>query len=168
MIEFIKARLKALFLEQGYAATEIAAVLSVGDLNPYDIALRLKAIKHFNAKPVSQNLAAANKRVANILAKLDEPVVDPAVNPSLLDEPAEIQLHEQLTSMKAKVDELISAQDYQSALDLMAELQATVDQFFDDVMVMAEDPLIKENRINLLASLRALFMNIADISSLQK
>src|SRR5690606_28222122 len=110
-------------------------------------------------------LASANKRVSNILAKLDK-AVSSKLDEKLLSEPAEKALAMELQKMSEKVAPLFAASDYTKALATLAGLRASVDSFFDDVMVMTDDEKLRNNRLALLQQLRALFLEVADISLL--
>ena len=133
-----------------------------------DYLARVNAVAKFKTLDEAEALAAANKRVANILAKqeVDESVAD--VDSRLLQEEAEIALHSALMEAKEKVAGAIEAQDYPVILSTLATLRNTIDSFFDNVMVMAEDEAIKLNRLALLSLLRQLFLTTADISLLAK
>ena len=111
-------------------------------------------------------MAAANKRVSNILAKQDADLTGLKLDQHLLTETSEQELAKQITSLSAEVLPLFDKGDYQSALSLLAGLQTTVDQFFEDVMVMADEPAVRQNRLVLLKLLSDLFLRVADISLL--
>jgi glycyl-tRNA synthetase beta chain len=133
--------------------------------NPLDIHLRVLAVHAFNQLPEAEALAAANKRVSNILSKQTD-LPSKEVNPDLLTESAEQALAKTLMALTGAVSPLLEARDYTSALKELARLRDPVDQFFDDVMVMAEQSEIRMNRLALLQKLQELFLNIADISLL--
>ena len=134
--------------------------------NPLDIHLRVLAVHAFNQLPEAEALAAANKRVSNILSKQTDLPDGREVNQDLLAEPAEQALAKTLTALTGSVRPLLEARDYTSALKELAKLRDSVDQFFDEVMVMAEQSEVRMNRLALLQKLQALFLNIADISLL--
>ena len=125
----------------------------------------MTAVNHFRALPEAAALAAANKRVANILAKEAEPTG--AVVEANLVEEAEKALFAVLAKITPEVEPLFAAKDYTTALSKLAALRAPVDAFFEGVMVMADDAELKANRLRLLAQLRGLFTSVADISVLQ-
>ncbi|HQV41712.1 MAG TPA: DALR anticodon-binding domain-containing protein, partial [Moraxellaceae bacterium] len=133
---------------------------------PFDFDRRVKAVALFAALPEAEALAAGNKRVANILAK-ETVAADAAVNPSLLSEAAEKALSEAVEKLTVELAPLFEQREYTTALNRLAALRPQVDDFFTNVMVMADDPAVKANRIALLARLRGLFLQIADISLLQ-
>ena len=129
-----------------------------------DVARRVQAVAAFSGLPEAAALAAANKRVANILAK--EASVSGSVDSSLLQEPAEQDLAAQLDALQTRLAPLYASGDYGQALSLLATLRGPVDAFFDHVMVNADDSTIRLNRLRLLNQLRALFLRVADISLL--
>lgn len=167
ILQFFEARLLAWYQEQGFTPQVITAVTSLGLTQPLDIDLRIKAVNEFNDLEASEALASANKRVGNILSKSDQTRFD-KVNPSLLHEKEEVELHQQLSSITEQVGAKVHSGDYSSALNLLAGLRETIDAFFDKVMVNADDEAVKNNRLTLLSQLRALFLSIADVSLLQK
>jgi len=134
--------------------------------NPLDIHLRVLAVNAFNQLPEAQSLAAANKRVSNILAKQGEDLAPTAVDNTLLSDPAEQALAEALAALANQVRPLLAARDYTDALKQLATLKAPVDRFFDEVMVMVDDEALRNNRLALLQQLRQLFLEVADISLL--
>jgi glycyl-tRNA synthetase beta chain len=123
-------------------------------------------VKSFNTLESADALAAANKRVANILAKtqFEEQL---SFNTELLLEPAEITLSTSLESVEARIQPMLNISDYTSALIVLAELRQPIDEFFENVMVMADDESVKRNRLSLLSRLRSLFLCCADISVLK-
>ncbi|MCP5774040.1 DALR anticodon-binding domain-containing protein, partial [Klebsiella pneumoniae] len=133
--------------------------------SPLDFDKRVNAVNHFRALPEAAALAAANKRVANILAK--EATPEGAVVEANLVEDAEKALFAELAKIAPQVEPLFAAKDYTAALSALAALRAPVDAFFDGVMVMADDADLKANRLRMLAQLRDLFTKVADISVLQ-
>jgi glycyl-tRNA synthetase beta chain len=167
--DYVFERLRAYYLEAGagFAVTTemFDAVLSTRPSSPLDFDLRLRALAAFLGLPDAQSLAAANKRIANILRKTAEPVGD-AVDDNLLRDPAEQILAEQVAAIGRKVEPLFAARQYTEALQSLAVLRKAVDDFFDSVMVMAEDPALRANRLALLHRLQALFMRAADLSRL--
>ena len=164
-LNFIEARYRAMYEDQGVAIDVIQSVQALSPKSPLDFDHRVKAVNHFKTLPEAQALAAANKRVANILAKEGQIVGD--VDASLLVEDAEKALFAALQSVTPVVQPLLEAHNYTDALSQLASLREPIDAFFDNVMVMAEDPKLKANRLRLLAQLRGLFTAIADVSMLQ-
>ena len=164
-LNFIEARYRAMYEDQGVAIDVIQSVQALSPKSPLDFDHRVKAVNHFKTLPEAQALAAANKRVANILAKEGQIVGD--VDASLLVEDAEKALFAALQNVTPVVQPLLEAHNYTDALSQLASLRAPIDAFFDNVMVMAEDPQLKANRLRLLSQLRGLFTAIADVSMLQ-
>lgn len=167
LIEFFEDRVLSYFLNKDCSKIEIeSAIKGEGALIKLaSIMERIEAIRHFNALSEAQMLAAANKRVGNILKKV-EGEVKAEVNANLLIEPAEIALNEALSKVKPKADELFEAGDYTASLQSLASLKAPVDAFFDNVMVNADDPALKANRLGLLATLHQTMNRVADLSKL--
>jgi glycyl-tRNA synthetase beta chain len=151
-------------LANEYNPQTLDAVIS---LNPelHEVVLRSKAVKSFQQLSASESLAAANKRVGNILKKTDETVA-PTVVDSLLKEPAEAALAQALSKVKPQADQAYEAGDYAGSLKSLAALKAPVDDFFDNVMVNAEDPALRANRLALLSQLHAAMNRVADLSKL--
>ncbi|MDY6978310.1 MAG: glycine--tRNA ligase subunit beta [Pseudomonadota bacterium] len=166
LIGFILDRLKAYYRDQGIRADVLDAVTANRPTRPLDIEQRLKAVDHFRQLEAAESLAAANKRIGNILKKV-EGARPKTIDPGLLQDPAEQTLHDRLTGLQQKVNEQVQQANYQQALSQLAELREPVDRFFDDVMVMTEDEKLRNNRLALLNNLHQLFMQIADISRLQ-
>jgi glycyl-tRNA synthetase beta chain len=165
LADFIYERLAGSLRDQGYTAQEVEAVVSQRPRRLGDIAKRLAAVRAFAALPEAAALAAANKRVGNILKKVDG-AVQPAVDASLLAEAAEIALNAALAQVKPQADAAFAGGDYTASLRSLAALKAPVDKFFDDVMVNAEDPRLRANRLGLLATLHDAMNRIADLSKL--
>ena len=130
-----------------------------------DVQKRLEAVRAFAALPEAQALAAANKRVGNILKKADEPV-SAKVNDALLQEQAEKDLYAALQTVAPKANQQFADGDYTASLQTLAALRAPVDAFFEHVMVNAEDPALKANRLGLLATLHDAMNRVADLSRL--
>lgn len=164
--DFVLERLRGYSLDKGYRHDEIDAVLDLFGRNPLDYLSRLKAVREFRGLPESASLAAANKRIRNILHKTDEL---PAANTDerILNAPQEHALLRAARDAEAAILPLLQQRDYTAALCRLAVLKEPVDAFFDGVMVMAEDPALRANRLGLLAIVDGLFMDIADISRLQ-
>ena len=167
--EFIKGRYRAIYQEQGIATPVILSVLAIDDAcrKPLDFDRRVKAVAAFQQRDEAQALAAANKRVSNILAKLDTAPAE-EIDGALLEDEAEKTLTNMVVAAFEQTYELLEAGDYASVLEMLAQLREPVDTFFDTVMVMAEDEAVRNNRLALLAFLRDLFLNVADISLLQE
>jgi len=164
---FFTERMRSYFLERGYSANEVEAVLS---LNPAAIALipkQLEAVRAFSALPEAASLAAANKRIANILRQAEaqgEAFGDADV--SALKEPAEISLFEALQAASRSAKPLFDSGDFAGYLKTFASLKSPVDSFFDTVMVMADDKKLRENRLALLTDMRKAMNRFSDISKL--
>jgi glycyl-tRNA synthetase beta chain len=163
--EFLLGRYRAMYEEQSIKAEVILAVQALKPDSPLDFDRRVKAVNAFAQLPEASALAAANKRVANILAKSDAANLT-AINTSLLIESAEKTLATEVATLTAELAPLFAAGDYQRGLTKLASLRTSVDAFFDGVMVNAEDESLRNNRLALLAQLRALFLAVADISLL--
>ncbi|MFP5383309.1 MAG: glycine--tRNA ligase subunit beta [Gammaproteobacteria bacterium] len=166
VLDFIAGRYPAYFAEQGIATDTVQAALAVGSARPLDVARRVKAVQAFRALPEAAALAAANKRVGNILAK-DGAAAAPAVDNALLVEDAEKPLAARVAALAGELEPLFAQGDYTAALGRLAGLRAEIDTFFDKVMVNAEDAKVRANRLALLAQLRGLFLRTADIGLLQ-
>ncbi|MBS1159083.1 MAG: glycine--tRNA ligase subunit beta [Proteobacteria bacterium] len=165
LTDFIYDRLAGSLREQGYTAQEVDAVVSQRPQRLGDIPKRLTAVRAFAALPEAAALAAANKRVGNILKKV-EGSVEPTVNAALLQEAAEIALHAALIDIVPQADAAFDTGDYTESLTTLAALRAPVDAFFDGVMVNAEDAALRANRLGLLAHLHAAMNRVADLSKL--
>ena len=163
--EFCFDRLSVNLREQGASPQEVDAVLSLNPEILGDIPQRLVAVRTFSTLEQAPALAAANKRVSNILKKV-EGEVSTEVNTNLLQEPAEIALNESLNKVKPEADKLFENGDYTASLKTLAALKAPVDAFFDNVMVNADDPALKANRLGLLATLHQTMNRVADLSKL--
>lgn len=168
ILEFVYARLKAMYLELGYDTPVILSVLTRQPRIALDFAKRVEAVKQFSAHPAAEALSAANKRVANILRKSQEESINltAQVNTSLFETDAEKQLHDQVSQLQSRVEELALQGQYTEAFTELAALKDVIDNFFDNVMVNAEDLQIRTNRLTLLSNLRNLFLFIADVSLL--
>jgi glycyl-tRNA synthetase beta chain len=165
LLEFILGRFRAWYQEKGIETDVIQAVLARQPTSPVDFDARILAVQHFKSLESAAALAAANKRVANILAK-NVHHGDNSVQKSLLSDQAEIALSEHLQRTEADVKQAIERLDYKQALDELSALHRVVDDFFDQVMVMADDEQLRNNRLALLQKLRGLFLQVADISVL--
>jgi glycyl-tRNA synthetase beta chain len=163
--EFCVDRLRGLLRERGYSAGEIDAVLALNPTRLNDVVARLDAVREFSSLAEAASLAAANKRISNILKKSDGASVG-GVQPALLTEAAEKALYAQLEQVAPRVQSQLAAHDYTGALTALAALREPVDTFFNDVMVNAEDPALRANRLALLGALHQQMNCVADISRL--
>ncbi len=164
-VAFLEGRYRAKYEDQGVQVDVIQAVQAMSPASPLDFDKRVNAVNHFRNLPEAAALAAANKRVANILAK--EAAPEGSVVEANLVEDAEKALFAELAKITPVVEPLFAAKDYTAALSALAALRVPVDAFFDGVMVMADDADLKANRLRMLAQLRDLFTKVADISVLQ-
>lgn len=162
---FFYERLAGNLRDQGYSAQEIDAVLSLNPQQLSDIPRRLAAVRAFSALPEAASLAAANKRVGNILKKAEGGVYV-LVDADLLNEPAEQALHQVLMAVLPKASDTFAAGDYTASLQILAVLKSPVDDFFDHVMVNVDDASLRNNRLALLAQLHQTMNRVADISRL--
>ena len=167
LYDYITERMRAYYLEQsaGYSNEIFESVLVREPHSLLDFDARMGAVLEFVGDDAAVSLAAANKRIANILRKAGDDS-NAELNPALLEEPAEAALYEALLSARQAVAPLLEARDYAAALARLADLREVVDKFFDDVLVMADDDAVRRNRLALLAELRGVFLNIADVSCL--
>lgn len=164
VLAFLYDRLRGLLRERGYAQDTIEAVVAQQPDRLDDMIERLDAVKAFAAIPESQSLAAANKRISNILKKNEG--VHAEVQPAMLAEAAEQRLYGAMTDTRVEVDRAFAAGDFSTTLKALAALRDDVDAFFNDVMVMAEDPAVRANRLALLNTLHGMMNRVADISKL--
>ena len=165
VVDFMLGRFRAWYQDEGIAVDVIQAVLARRPTRPADFDARVRAVSHFRALDSAEALAAANKRVSNILAKADAAIGE--INLTACVEPAEKALAEAVLALRTEVQPLIAQGDYTAVLDKLANLRAPVDSFFDNVMVNAEDPALRQNRLAILNTLQGLFLQVADISVLQ-
>jgi len=165
--DYMMERLRAVYLEGGGGVTTemFDAVLAKRPASPLDFDARLKALVDFLSLPDAASLAAANKRIANILRKAADEV-PPRVDPSLLQHTAERKLAAEVEGLREDVEARIAERSYEAALRKLATLRPHVDAFFDQVMVMADNPAVRANRLALLAALERLFLETADLSRL--
>lgn len=166
VFEFIMERLRAYYLDQGVRADSFEAVLECQPTRPLDFNRRVRAVSAFRERPEAASLAAANKRIRNILKKI-EAAPQSQVEADLLREQAERTLAERLAALSTEVAPLMERGLYGDALNRLAHLREPVDAFFDQVLVMAEDAALRDNRIALLNQLSGLFLRVADFSRLQ-
>ena len=165
VVDFMLGRFRAWYQDEGIAVDVIQAVLARRPTRPADFDARVRAVSHFRTLDSAEALAAANKRVSNILAKADTAIGE--INLTACVEPAEKALAEAVLALRTEVQPLIAQGDYTTVLDKLANLRAPVDSFFDNVMVNAEDPALRQNRLAILNTLQGLFLQVADISVLQ-
>ncbi|HBO23513.1 glycine--tRNA ligase subunit beta [Providencia sp.] len=166
VVEFMLGRFRSWYQELGFSIDTIQAVLARRPTQPADFDARVKAVSHFRSLDEAQALAAANKRVSNILSKSDEKLGD-SVLASVLKMPEEVKLATHVVVLQEKLAPMFADRNYQEALSELASLRDVVDEFFASVMVMDEDQAVRINRLTLLSQLRELFLKVADISLLQ-
>jgi len=167
VFEFMLGRFRAWYQDEGIEVDVIQAVLARRPTKPVDFDRRVKAVSHFRTLDAAESLAAANNRVSYILAK-NNITTQGNVDQSLLSDDAEKVLAAQVAKFATDLAPLYSDGNYQEALSQLAGIRDSVDNFFDNVMVMADDEAVKQNRLALLSQLSGLFLEIADISVLQK
>ncbi|AHG78732.1 Glycyl-tRNA synthetase beta subunit [Mannheimia varigena USDA-ARS-USMARC-1388] len=165
VVDFMLGRFRAWYESEGIAVDVIQSVLARRPTKPADFDARVRAVSHFRTLDSAEALAAANKRVSNILAKADIAIGE--IDVSACVEPAEKALAESVIALKGEVQPLIAQGDYTAVLDKLANLRQPVDAFFDGVMVNAEDQKLRQNRLAILSTLQGLFLQVADISLLQ-
>ena len=165
VVDFMLGRFRAWYQDEGIAVDVIQAVLARRPTRPADFDARVRAVSHFRTLDSAEALAAANKRVANILAKAEGDIG--AIDVALCVEPAEQVLAQSVLSLAKEVQPLIAQGEYTAVLDKLAGLRQPVDNFFDNVMVNAEDAKLRQNRLAILNTLQGLFLKVADISLLQ-
>ncbi len=166
VLEYMIERFRAWYEEEHIPAAVFKAVSARNLSHPLDIHRRVQAVHAFAKLPEAQALAAANKRVANILGKLDSAHLFGDVNANLLVEEQEKVLAQQLDALTVRCNEHLARDEYTATLTCLADLREPVDAFFEDVMVNVEETTLRDNRLNLLKRLRDLFLNVADISLL--
>ena len=165
VVDFMLGRFRAWYQDEGIAVDVIQAVLARRPTRPADFDARVRAVSHFRTLDSAEALAAANKRVSNILAKADAAIGE--INLTACVEPAEKALAAAVLALRTEVQPFIAQGDYTAVLDKLANLRAPVDSFFDNVMVNAEDPALRQNRLAILNTLQNLFLQVANISVLQ-
>ena len=165
VVDFMLGRFRAWYQDEGIAVDVIQAVLARRPTRPADFDARVRAVSHFRTLDSAEALAAANKRVANILAKAEGDIG--AIDVALCVEPAEQVLAQSVLTLAKEVQPLIAQGAYTAVLDKLAGLRQPVDNFFDNVMVNAEDAKLRQNRLAILNTLQGLFLQVADISLLQ-
>ena len=159
-------RLRFWLIEQGISTEVIDAVAAIETHDVLDFYNRVKAVMAFQELPEAESLAAANKRVNNILKKQNHLEIPKRVNEKLLELDAEQKLSKKLCEKSNIVDELVSGANYAAILEELSQLKEPVDKFFEDVMIMDENKKKRDNRLALLTQLRKLFTHVADISLL--
>jgi glycyl-tRNA synthetase beta chain len=165
LLAFMRERLSGLLREQGYTANEVDAVISTHALVLDLVPRQLQAVKAFAAMPEASSLAAANKRIANILKKSESPAA-PRVDEARLVEAAEKALHASIARIAPRAEALFERREFTASLRELAALKAPVDAFFDQVMVNADDPVLRANRLALLSHLHQSMNRVADLSRL--
>jgi glycyl-tRNA synthetase beta chain len=168
VIRYFFDRLRGYALDQGIKADVFESVLAVQPTRPLDFMQRLSAVTEFRSLDAAESLAAGNKRIGNILRKNDAEGEGAKIDSNLLSEPAEKALADKLAEVSKQVKPLVDQSDYAGVLRALADMRETVDGFFDQVMVMADDEAVRNNRLALLNQTRALFLGVADISVLQE
>ncbi len=166
VFDFLLERFRAWYQAEGVSAEVFQSVLALKPASPLDFDMRVKAVNAFSRLPESASLASANKRVANILQKQDLQAENLQLDPALLSEDAERELAALIQSKSQQLEPLFAQRNYAEGLTQLAETRSSVDRFFDDVLVMAEDEQIRLNRLALISQLRQLFLRVADISCL--
>lgn len=167
VVDFVLGRFRAWYQDQGVTVDVIQAVLAKRPTRPADFDARVKAVVAFQQLDAAAALAETNKRVSNMLAKTENIAADASIDNSLLQDPAEQQLAQHVQSMQTTLLPLFEQGNYTQALEQLASLRDPIDEFFKEVMVMADDEALRKNRLILLQQLRSLFMYVADIALLQ-
>lgn len=166
VVDFMLGRFRAWYQEKGISVDVIQSVLARRPTKPSDFDARVRAVAHFRTLDAASALAAANKRVSNILAKVEGEIGH--IDLTLCVEPSEIALAQEVLALQKEVQPLIAENNYTAVLDKLANLRESVDTFFDNVMVNAEDEKLRQNRLAILKTLQELFLQVADISLLQQ
>ena len=166
VLGFMMDRLRAIQLEAGHGSEAFDAVQATGSTKPGNIQSRLEALRRFRELPEAESLAAANKRIANILKKTETGTLSTSIDAALLREPAERALAAALDAIASSVDTHLRRTEYDAALTLLASLRPTIDAFFNDVMVNDPDAALRANRLALVNRVRTLFSGVADLSRL--
>jgi glycyl-tRNA synthetase beta chain len=161
---FMLERLRSYLRERGFAQDEIEAVVSQNPTRIDQVVPRLEAVQVFRTLPEAESLASANKRIRNILKKTS--VTQTAPDPAILEEAAEKDLFAVTSRLTPRISSLWDSRDYTEALRELAKVRKEVDTFFDQVMVMTDEPVIRNNRLALLSQLERLMNQVADISKL--
>jgi len=164
--DFVMGRLRAYYREKGFSSDVFESVLACRPNQPYDFDCRIKAVKAFSKLKEAESLAAANKRISNILRKADKAQWD-QIKSELLTDKNERALFDRIVLVEKEVRPLMESQEYTKAMHVLAQLRPDVDLFFDNVMVNVDNEAVRENRLSLLYRLNKLFLQIADLSKLQ-
>lgn len=167
VFEYMMERLRHYYLEQGISMDIFESVYARRPTRPLDFHDRIQAVRNFITLPEAESLAAANKRISNILKQADDQKIETEIREELLQETAERDLAAALNRVSKIVMPMLNGNEYSNALTELAGLKAPVDAFFDEVMVMCDDEVLKTNRLALLKDLNQLFLRTADISRLQ-
>jgi glycyl-tRNA synthetase beta chain len=168
VLDFMLERFRAWYQDDRIPVEVFLAVKALKPSRPFDFDQRVKAVHGFNQLAEADALSAANKRVSNILAKAGDLAIPDSVDQAMMSEAAEKDLAVALADSKEKVTPFLEQRQYAQAMETLAPLKRSVDRFFDEVLVNAEDEQIRLNRYALLKQLRSLFLHVADISLLQK
>ena len=168
VMNFMLDRLRGYYLDKGISHATINAVLNLSPSMPFDIHRRLQAVVNFSELPAAADLAAANKRISNILRKAEIGSQTPVMDPSALVDEAEKQLAESLTNIEEQADSLFADGHYAEHLKTLADLKDPINAFFDQVMVMSDDEKLRTNRLALLTKIRRQFSQVADIGALSE
>jgi glycyl-tRNA synthetase beta chain len=163
--DFMMGRLRAYYADQGISAEQFEAVRVCRPAHPIDFSKRIEAVQHFSQMESAQSLSAANKRISNILKKVEGELPD-TVNADLFEVDAEKVLSTALDALRETVSEQIAGRDYTAAIGELATIREAVDNFFDDVMVMSDNLEVRQNRLALLNQIYQLFLQVADVSRL--
>ena len=166
VFEFMLERLRAYYSSQGVAAKVFDSVAALQPVSPVDFDRRIRAVNEFVQLPEAESLAAANKRINNILKK-NQPDSGGSVDTALFEGATESTLYDELLALESKTGPLFEAGDYSAALKALAQVRSPVDKYFDEVMVMAEDESVRSNRLSMLGNMKSLFSRVADIGLLQ-
>ena len=166
VFDYMVERFRAWYEDESIPVEVFRAVSAKNLSRPLDIHRRVQAVHAFSALPEASALATANKRVSNILGKLESDHTFSDVSTNLLIEPQEQALHQSLVAVKDIFADHLEKGEYTEALAALADLRAPIDAFFDDVMVNADDESLRTNRLNLLKTVRDKFLQVADISLL--
>ena len=166
VLTYVLDRFISMYKEKGLATEVFASVAALGLSNPLDIDARVEAVNGFTLLPEAAALAAANKRVSNILAKQSDAKIPAKPSENLFEDDAESQLATQIADLQKTIAPLLKERNYYAVLEKLAGLREPVDQFFDNVMVMTDNIEVRNNRLALLQGLQQLFINVADISQL--
>ncbi|PCJ24296.1 MAG: glycine--tRNA ligase subunit beta [SAR86 cluster bacterium] len=166
VFEFLLERFRAWYLDEGIPGNIFQSVIALKPRKPLDFHRRIQAVHHFSSLEQAAPLAAANKRVSNLLSKIEQPLADLIIDESLFAEEAEKLLFSNLCEKELNVAPLFATGQYKEGLEQLAQLEDSVNKFFDDVMVMCDEPAVRNNRIAILQRLRDVFLHVADISYL--